>query len=322
MWDSEKSCTFASKMRKQDENRIISLPKISDVRGNLSIIEQFKHVPFEIRRVYWIYDVPGGVDRGGHAYKESEEFIVALSGSFDVELDDGEQKQTYQLNRSYNGLYVAKAMWRRMTNFSTNSLALVLASTDYDPNDYIMDYQDFKLWLKGQEMLTDNVNNTSVPVIKSQEPGVMRNGLRSEGERREGEISVFDSSLYQLNKMHDVEGNLTFIYQNIHVPFEINRVFYSYDIPGGEERGGHAHKECHQFIIAASGSFEVVLDDGTNKRTVTLNRPFWGLHVPPGIWSSEQGFSSGSICLVLASHAYSEDDYIRNYDEFLEYIKK
>ena len=305
---------------KESENRIISLPKISDVRGNLSIIEQFKHVPFEIKRVYWIYDVPGGVDRGGHAYKESEEFIVALSGSFDVELDNGEEKQTYQLNRSYNGLYVAKAMWRRMTNFSTNSLALVLASTDYSPNDYIMDYQDFKLWLKGQTMLTDNVNNTSVPVINN--VGIRRDGVRIEGERKEGFVSVFDSSLYELNKMHDVEGNLTFIYQNIHVPFEINRVFYSYDIPGGEERGGHAHKECHQFIIAASGSFEVVLDDGTNKRTVALNRPFWGLHVPPGIWSSEQGFSSGSICLVLASHGYDEDDYIRNYDEFLDYIKK
>ena len=152
---------------KESENRIISLPKISDVRGNLSIIEQLRHVPFEIRRVYWIYDVPGGIDRGGHAYKESEEFIVALSGSFDVELDDGEQKQTYQLNRSYKGLYVAKAMWRRMTNFSTNSLALVLASTDYDPDDYIMDYQDFQLWLKGQTMLTDNVNNTSLPVINN-----------------------------------------------------------------------------------------------------------------------------------------------------------
>lgn len=311
---------------KESENRIISLPKISDVRGNLSIIEQLKQVPFEIRRVYWIYDVPGGFDRGGHAYKESEEFIVALSGSFDVELDDGEQKQTYQLNRSYNGLYVAKAMWRRMTNFSTNSLALVLASTDYDPNDYIMDYQDFQLWLRGQAMLTDNVNNTSVAVNIAE--SVADHSLQghliphSTFHIPPKRISVFDSSLYELNKMHDVEGNLTFIYQNIHVPFEINRVFYSYDIPGGEERGGHAHKECHQFIIAASGSFEVVLDDGTNKRTVALNRPFWGLHVPPGVWSSEQGFSSGSICLVLASHAYSEDDYIRNYDEFLDYIKK
>lgn len=124
--------------------------------------------------------------------------------------------------------------------------------------------------------------------------------------------------------MHDVEGNLTYIYENVHVPFQINRVFYTYDIPGGEDRGAHAHKECHQFIIAASGAFEVLLDDGINKRTITLNRPFYGIHVPPGVWASEQGFSSGSICLVLASHGYEESDYIRDYDEFLEYkgIKK
>nr|WP_262497013.1 FdtA/QdtA family cupin domain-containing protein [Parabacteroides chartae] len=134
--------------------------------------------------------------------------------------------------------------------------------------------------------------------------------------------SVFDCSLCELNKMHDPEGNLTYMYENIHVPFPINRVFYSYDIPGGEDRGAHAHKECHQFIIAASGAFEVVLDDGINKRTVQLNRPFWGLHVPPGIWASEQGFSSGSICLVLASHGYSEEDYIRNYEDFLKYVEE
>lgn len=133
--------------------------------------------------------------------------------------------------------------------------------------------------------------------------------------------SVFDCSLFELNKVHNLEGNLTYIYQNVHVPFEINRVFYTYDIPGGESRGAHAHKECHQFIVAASGSFEVVLDDGVNKRTVLLNRPFWGLHVPPGIWSAEQGFSSGSICLVLTSHTFSEEDYIRDYDEFLRFRK-
>ena len=133
--------------------------------------------------------------------------------------------------------------------------------------------------------------------------------------------SVFDCSLFELNKVHNLEGNLTYIYQNVHVPFEINRVFYTYDIPGGESRGAHAHKECHQFIVAASGSFEVVLDDGVNKRTVLLNRPFWGSHVPPGIWSAEQGFSSGSICLVLASHTFSEEDYIRDYDEFLRFRK-
>ncbi len=133
--------------------------------------------------------------------------------------------------------------------------------------------------------------------------------------------SVFDCSLFELPKVHNPEGNLTYIYQNVHVPFDINRVFYTYDIPGGASRGSHAHKECHEFIVAASGAFEVMLDDGVNKRTVLLNRPFWGLHVPPGIWSAEQGFSSGSICLVLASHTFSEEDYIRDYDEFLRFRK-
>lgn len=128
--------------------QIINLPKIADPRGNLSIIEQFKQIPFEIKRVHWIYDVPGGMDRGGHAYKETEEFIVALSGSFDVELDNGKEKKTYPLNRSYYGLFVPKGIWRTMTNFSTNSLALVLSSTDFSEDDYIMDYDEFKSYVK------------------------------------------------------------------------------------------------------------------------------------------------------------------------------
>lgn len=123
--------------------RIIQLPKISDSRGNLSVIEELKDIPFKIERTYWIYDVPGGEVRGGHAYKENQEFIVALSGSFDVVLDDGKEKITFSLNRSYNGLYVPKGMWREMVNFSTNSLALVLSSTKFDVNDYIRDYQEF-----------------------------------------------------------------------------------------------------------------------------------------------------------------------------------
>ena len=121
---------------KVQDCKIIELPKIVDVRGNLSIIEQFKQIPFDIKRVHWIYDVPGGIERGGHAFKENEEFIVALSGSFDVEVDDGENKRTFQLSRSYYGLFIPKGIWRSMNNFSTNSLALVLSSTDYDENDY------------------------------------------------------------------------------------------------------------------------------------------------------------------------------------------
>ncbi|WP_349847424.1 sugar 3,4-ketoisomerase [Bacteroides cellulosilyticus] len=124
-------------------SRIIDLPKILDKRGNLSIIEQYKNVPFKIARTYWIYDVPGGEKRGGHAYRENEEFIVALSGSFDVVLDDGKDKEIFSLNRSYYGLYIPKGLWREMNNFSTNSLALVLASTPYNAEDYIYDYQTF-----------------------------------------------------------------------------------------------------------------------------------------------------------------------------------
>jgi len=298
-------------MMQLSDCQLFDLPKIGDERGNLSIIEQLRQIPFEIKRVHWIYDVPGGLDRGGHAYKQTEEFIVALSGSFDVEIDDGTNKQVFLLNRSYYGLYVSNGMWRTMTNFSTNSVALVLSSTDYDRNDYIMSYDEYKLWrIDASKVPNSPDTQTSVRVL---EPAIGQ--MAHEGR------SVFDCSLCKLNKMHDPEGNLTYIYQNIHVPFPVNRVFYSYDIPGGEDRGAHAHKKCHQFLIAASGSFEVALDDGINKRTVLLNRPFWGLHVPPGIWASEQSFSSGSICLVLASEGYLEDDYIRDYDDYLDYLK-
>ncbi|MBR4772219.1 MAG: WxcM-like domain-containing protein [Bacteroidales bacterium] len=130
------------------EPQIINLPKILDARGNLSFVEEDTHIPFKIKRTYWLYDVPGGECRGGHAYKENEEFIIALSGSFDVVLDDGVKKRIFTLNRSYYGLFVPKGLWREMENFSTNSLAMILSSTDYDEKDYIRDY-DLFLKLKG-----------------------------------------------------------------------------------------------------------------------------------------------------------------------------
>ena len=131
-----------------NEAKIINLPKNIDKRGNISFIEEYKHVPFKIKRTYWIYDVPGGENRGGHAYKENEEFIVALSGSFDIIIDNGVAKDVFSLNRSYYGLYVPKGLWRHMENFSTNSLALILASIPYNPTDYIFDYYEFKDNLK------------------------------------------------------------------------------------------------------------------------------------------------------------------------------
>jgi len=135
-------------------------------------------------------------------------------------------------------------------------------------------------------------------------------------------ISVYDCSIIELPKINSRAGNITPVTNNENIPFETKRVFYIYDIPGGEGRGAHAHKECHQFLIAASGSFEIEMDDGINKRTITLNRPYYGLHIPPGIWAAEKGFSSGSVCLVLASLKYDEKDYLREYSKYLNFIGK
>jgi len=128
--------------------------------------------------------------------------------------------------------------------------------------------------------------------------------------------TIFDCSIIEFNKIKNRAGNISPIQGLGNIPFEIERIFYLYDIPGGEDRGAHAHKECHQLLIAASGSFYIELNDGKNKRTIALNRPYFGLHIPPGIWAAEKSFSSGSICLVLASHKYNESDYIRDYNSF------
>lgn len=126
-----------------EDVKIVELPKFLDTRGNLSFAEQLNHIPFEIKRTYWIYDVPGGEARGGHAFKENQEFVIALSGAFDVEVDDGINKKSFTLNRSYYGLYIPAGLWRVMNNFSTNSLALEFGSIHYDEKDYIRDYDDF-----------------------------------------------------------------------------------------------------------------------------------------------------------------------------------
>lgn len=133
-----------------EDCKIIKLPRFLDARGNLSFVEQNNHIPFEIKRTYWIYDVPGGEARGGHAYLKNQEFIVALSGAFDVIVDDGVMKKTYNLNRSYYGLYVPERIWREITNFSTNSFALEFGSEHYQEEDYIRDYNSF-LTLKRNE---------------------------------------------------------------------------------------------------------------------------------------------------------------------------
>lgn len=131
--------------------------------------------------------------------------------------------------------------------------------------------------------------------------------------------SVYNCTIIELDKHHHEKGNITVVENRVTMPFEVKRAYYLYDVPGGESRGGHAHRELSQLIVAASGSFSVTLDDGNVKRTFLLNRPYQGLYIVPGIWRTLDDFSSGSVCLVLASHGYDEADYIRAYNDFIEY---
>ena len=283
--------------------KIINLPKITDPRGNLTFIESENHIPFEIERVYWIYDVPGGEKRGGHAFKEQQELIIAISGSFDVIVDDGNSVEKFQLNRSYLGLFIPSGKWRHMENFSTNSIALVLASTSFSERDYIRDYNEFLKYKKNKIIervkKTIFINNPAIKYFNT----------------------IFECKIIDLEINHREKGNITVIENNKTIPFTIKRVYYLYDIPGGEERGGHAHKELYQLIVAAGGSFDVELNDGENKKTIALNRPNKGLLVKPGIWREIKNFSSGATCLVLASERYNENDYIRDYNNFIIYKK-
>lgn len=287
----------------QPEQNIIQLPRIIDDRGNLSFIEEGQHIPFGIARTYWIYDVPGGESRGSHAYKEQEEFIVALSGSFDVVLDDGCRTYNYSLNRSYRGVYVPRMTWRKLENFSTNSLCLILASRPYGEEDYIREYNEFVTCLRLGGEMPQAGNKVVFPLPVPRLPL----------------SNVYDCGVFELPKVHDRRGNLTALNNGTDLPFNVKRVFYIYDIPSGATRGAHAHKEAWQFIIAASSSFDISLDDGHNRKMVHLDRPNFGLLVPPGVWSQLQNFSSASVCMVLTSHTYDPGDYLRDYDEFLTF---
>ena len=289
--------------------KIIELPKFLDDRGNLSFAENHNQIPFEIKRTYWLYDVPGGIARGGHAEKDNEELVIAISGSFEIYVDDGNESKTFTLNRSYYGLYIPKGLWREIKDFSSNSVALEFGSIPYDVNDYIRNYEEFLQYSKVQGLENSNIpQKEQMERIKTFAPPIKYN--------------VFDCTMLELDKHHsNRRGNLTVVENGQTLPFDVKRVYYLYDIPGGESRGAHAHKELSQLIIAASGSFRVTLDDGKVKRSFFLNRPYQGLYVKPGIWRDLDEFSSGAVCMVLASDVYDKEDYIRDYSEFLEFRK-
>lgn len=294
---------------KVNDCKIIELPKFLDARGNLSFAENFTQIPFEIKRTYWLYDVPGGENRGGHAEINNEELIVALSGAFDIVVDDGKEKKTFTLNRSYYGLYLPKGLWREIKNFSTNAVALEFGSIPYDSNDYIRNYEAFKAYANStleQNAIIGKCNGTQSHDVKAIE---LHN--------------VYDSTIIELDKHHsERRGNLTVVENGLTLPFDVKRVYYLYDVPGGESRGAHAHRELEQLIIAVSGSFTVTLDDGNCKRSFFLNRPYQGLYVKSGMWRTLEDFSSGAVCMVLASDVYKASDYIRSYDEFIQFRKE
>lgn len=305
-----------SNITRLSEPRLIDLPKIPDPRGNLSFIENEAQIPFRIARCYWIYDVPGGEVRHGHAFHHATELIVALSGSFDIVVTapDGSET-TYHMARSYKGLLLPPMTWRRLDNFSTNSVAMVLSSTPYMPEDYIEDLGTYRSICKnGLSYYSPSIIPTACPGGDGHNHGTLDSkgltGIDSHSTSRLG-----DCRIIELPRHRHANGSLTVVDNRCSI-FNVKRVFYLYDVPGDSSRGGHSHREAQEIMTAASGSFDVTLSDGHDTRTFSLNRPYRGLYIPAGIWRNLDNFSSGAVSLVLTSELYSEHDYVRDYEVF------
>lgn len=285
--------------------RLIDLPRIRDPRGNLTFVENATHLPFDIARVYWLYDVPSDGCRDGHAFICQQELIVSLSGSFNVTVDDGTSSRTYTLNRPYAGLLVPALTWRTINNFSTNSAAMVLASTLYDPSDYLRDHD---LFLRRVSQGPTASPSPAVPPHVSD---------RFDGIDAHAVSSVDSCRIIDLPRHSGPMGSLSVVENAGATPFDVRRVYYLYDVPSGAERGGHSHYREQRLITALAGAFDVTVDDGVHQRTFTLHNPSRALYIPAGIWRTVDNFSSGSVCLALSSNVYSAADYVRDYSRFL-----
>lgn len=270
-----------------DKVRAVKIPMVADVRGNLSFVQHPEQIPFAIKSVSWVYDVPFGVSTDGKRFANRSRAIVALSGSFDVVIhSDCETPERHRLSRPYEALCVPPTSCHKIVNFSTNAVAMTIASAE------------------------DDDASESAPI---QHPA------QHDGHS----ISLLDDCrVVNISHHTDAFGSMAMVENDGTHPFDVCRVFYLYDVPADSERGGHSHFEGREYIVAVSGCFDVILDDGRARRTFTLNRPYKALFIPAGIWREINNFSSGSVCLVLTSTKFAESDYCRDYAKFKELTNK
>jgi dTDP-4-dehydrorhamnose 3,5-epimerase-like enzyme len=262
------------------ECRLVSLPQIPEPRGNLTALEELVHFPFRTGRVRWFHDVP---PRTSWSDSESrvDALVVALLGSFDVIYDKQDSRRSVRLNSASVGLHLGTSSQWRIEEASTNAVGLVISARPRSP--------------------------------ARPEANRLDDAVAAEMSR---ETAIDDCREIALTHHRDSEGNVTEAIPWIDVPFGISRVYYLYDVPGGASRGGHAHRGLEEVLVAAAGSFEVALKDGRQAETIRLDRAHSGVYIAPGIWRELRTFSSGAICLTLASAPYDEADYIRDYHEF------
>jgi WxcM-like, C-terminal len=257
--------------------RIVPLPQIPEPRGNLTALEELVHLPFRIGCVRWFYELPAGTSWSEPGLGEI--LIVALSGSFDAVIDQRSSRSRVRLSRAYTGLYVPPSVAWRVDDPSTNSVGLVISSQPDRPRRLERDQLD-----------------EAVPAALNLDS------------------TIEDCHTITLHRRG--RGNTTRAIPHADVPFDISRVYYLYDVPAGARRGGHAHRRLEQVLFAVAGSFDVLLDDGRRVRATRLDRAHSGVYITTGIWRELRNFSSGAICLALASAPYDEADYVREYDEF------
>jgi frataxin-like iron-binding protein CyaY len=261
--------------------RVVPLPQIPETRGNLTALEELIHFPFRIGSVRWFYDLPAGTTLSERQSHLGNVLVIALSGSFAVVFGKQSPSSRVWLSRASIGLHVPASMHWRVEDPSTNSVGLVLSSQS-----------------TRQPRRESNQPDDHVPCAVNPH------------------TTIDDCRTLTLGGHRHLQGSSTEAIPQINVPFEIPRVYYLYDIPGGASRGGHAHRGLEQLLVAAAGSFEVALNDGRQDKTVKLDQPHSGVYVAPGIWRELRNFSSRAICLTLASAPYAEADYIRDYEEF------